>query len=143
MQRILFLLLACCLMVPSDLFAQKKKAKTSHSKTASSSSKKKKAKASASKKKGKGKKQKAAPAVPLPPLQSVGDFDKVNFLRGNGKNVDPEMIEHPEALSGLDAFIYSCISQALFPVARSLPQKTARSFTRKILATSPTIIPNR
>lgn len=131
MQRILFLLLACCLMVPVDLFAQKKKAKTSHSKTASSSSKKKRERASASKKKGKGKKQKATPAAPLPPLKSVGDFDKVNLLHGNGKNLDPEMVDNRVALSSLDAFINSCISQGAFPGCQIIAAKDGQVIYQK------------
>lgn len=112
MRRILFYILACCLLFPAaDLHAQKKKSKTSqHAKTAAS--KKKKATVTKGKK---GKKQsKTASAPPPPPLKNTGDFDRQFVLHGNGKETSG-LVTHPEALQSLDAFLRSCISQGAFP----------------------------
>jgi beta-N-acetylhexosaminidase len=131
MQRILFYLLASCLLCSSaDLYAQKKKSKSSHNKTASSSSKKKKAKTAASKKKGRKGKAKAVASAPLPPLNSVGKFDRVNNLRGNG-NGTSATITNPEAINNLDAFIKSCISQGAFPGCQIIAAKDGEIIYQK------------
>ncbi len=112
MQRILFYLLASCLLFSSaDIYAQKKKSKSSHNQQAkSASSKKKKGKAVAGKKK-KGKKGTIAAA--LPALNNVGEFDAVYTLHGNSSS--SALVTNPAALQNLDAFIRSCISQGAFP----------------------------
>lgn len=130
MQRILLYLLACCVMaLPADLYAQKKKSKKSSSKTASASSAKKKKEKPVSKKKGKGK-TRAESAPPLPPLNHIGAFDRVHNLFGNGKNT-VAAITNPDALSSLDAFIRSCISQGAFPGCQIIAAKDGEIIYQK------------
>jgi CubicO group peptidase (beta-lactamase class C family) len=134
MRRIFFLLLACCMITPSaDLLAQKKKSRTSHSKASSSSSKKKASK-SASKKKRKGKGKPKAAEKPLPPLNSVGDFNRVNLLRGNGI-VASGQITDPEAIDNLNSFINSCIAQGAFPGCQILAAKNGEIVYQKNFGT--------
>lgn len=111
MRRILFYLLACSLLfsVP-DAQAQKKKAKTSKSNKRGSSKKK----TAAAGKRTKDNKKSKAPAAPLPPVTTIADFEKVNLVHGNRKELSP-LVTRPEALKNLDAFINNCISQRAFP----------------------------
>ncbi|WP_118975860.1 serine hydrolase domain-containing protein [Taibaiella koreensis] len=110
MQRILFYLLACCLLLATpEAQAQKRKSKsTTHSKQAKAAAKKKKGK-SAGRKKGRA----VAVAAPLPPLKSTGDFNTVYSLHG-GSGASA-FVTNPAALQGLDAFINNCISRGAFP----------------------------
>jgi len=109
MQRILFYLLACCLLLSSgDLYAQKRKSKSAPKKHAKATSVRKKSNRST------GKKGRTKAAAPLPPLKDVGDFDQSYILHGDGKSLSPAVVR-PEALSSLDAFLRNCISQGAFP----------------------------
>lgn len=126
MQRILFYLLASCLIFATpDLHAQKKKSKSSHSKQAKSAAAKKKGKAAGKKKKSKG----GPAAAALPPLNNVGEFDAAYNLHGNGNN--SAFITDPGALQSLDAFIRSCISQGAFPGCQVFAAKNGEIIYQK------------
>jgi CubicO group peptidase (beta-lactamase class C family) len=126
MQRILFYLLACCLLFASpDLHAQKKKSKSTHSRQArSAAGKKKKGKPAGKQKKG----SRGTAAAALPPLNSVGEFEKAYILHSNS---NPELIKNPAALQSLDAFIRGCISQGAFPGCQVFAAKNGEIIYQK------------
>lgn len=132
MRRILFYLLACCLLFSTaDIHAQKKKSKPRKQVSAVTAKKKKgKTVSTKDKSKAKGKsKKKAKPSPPLPPLKTVGDFDVVNVLHGS--QGASEYITNPEALEQLDAFINGCISQQVFPGCQIFAAKDGEVIYKK------------
>ncbi len=125
MQRILFYLLACCLIFASpDLHAQKKKNK-SGKQTKNVSAKKKKGAAAGKKKKSNS----GAATMALPPLNNVGQFDAAFNLHSSGSN--STLITNPAALQNLDAFIRSCISQGAFPGCQVFAAKNGEIIYQK------------
>lgn len=123
MQRILFYLLACCLLFQTPvLYAQKKRSSKSRHTTVQ---KKKGRTSTAARKKGR-----AAAAASLPLQKDVGDFDTAFVLHGNGNGTSP-YITNPAALQSLDAFIRSCISQGAFPGCQILAAKNGEVIYQK------------
>ncbi|WP_118952892.1 serine hydrolase domain-containing protein [Taibaiella helva] len=123
MQRILFYLLACCLLLNApEAQAQKRKSRSAHSKTSKTAVKKKGR--AAGRKKGK-----AAAAAPLPPLKNTGDFDAVYSLHGKGDA--SAAVTNSAALQSLDAFIRACISQGAFPGCQIMAVKDGEIIYQK------------
>lgn len=111
MRKILFCLAAIGLLLLTDpAHAQRKKAK---GKVTHSTSKKTKAVKGGKKGKGSKKVKEQARAYEPPPT-GIGAFDKINLVHGDRSGTSP-LIKKPEALTNLDAFIRSCISQGAFP----------------------------
>lgn len=108
MRRILFCLIASCLLfASSDLHAQKRK-KTSSGRVVKSSKK------PAAKKKAAQSRARSRMPSTVAAVSGVGDFDRVNNLYGSRKELS-QTVQHPEFLQSLDAFINSCIAQRVFP----------------------------
>lgn len=116
MRKILFCLAAVGLLFfaePAQAQSRKSKGKIAKS----SGSKKTKVSAKSSKKtKGKAasKKTKEKPRAYEPPPSGIGAFDKISVVHGDRSGTSA-LIKNPQALTNLDNFMRSCISQGAFP----------------------------
>jgi len=122
MQKILFFLLSGCLLFSGiQTHAQKKKHKTTHTKKAASKK--------AHNKKGSKKAATHAQVAPAH-LPDVGDFDEVNNVHGTGSGYSAA-IKDSAAIQSLNQYIYSCISQGVFPGCQIMALKDGEIVYKK------------